>query len=373
MRIGSGFYYGPGQTEDQLQPEANDRIGKTISSGSLLAYPLDTNQIFANYNINDPNLGFQPRAYGIGYRIPERILQYTASVQQELPGNTVLTVAYVGSQGRNLFLRSITNKIVSVGMNPTTGAAIVNREFGNRFAEIDYKTSGGRDHYDSMQATLNRRYKAGLSLGAQYTWGHSIGNSGGSNEANTAGNPYDFNADHGSNNFDVRQSFNLSALYEMPFGKGKKYLANAPAFADAILGGWQLGGVVNARTGVPVDILITRPDVVYRDNRDGKIYANPVLVGSTVETTPIINTPGGGNSRNVRRPDVVPGVDPYLSGGLGLINPAAFAIPLPGTFGNSARNSLSGPSLGQLDLTLGKKFPIRNAPTSNSRRRFTTS
>ncbi|HWB87206.1 MAG TPA: TonB-dependent receptor [Bryobacteraceae bacterium] len=358
FRIGSGFYYGPGQTEDQLQPEANDRIGKTITSGPLLAYPLDINQIFSSYDINDPNLGFQPRAYAPGYTIPERILQYTASVQQELPGRTVLTVAYVGNQGRNLFLRSITNKIVSLDMNPTTGAAIVNREFGNRFAEIDYKTSGGRDYYSSMQVTLNRQFNSGLSLGLQYTWGHSIGNSGGSNEANTAGNPYDFNADHGSNNFDVRQSFNMTALYELPFGKGKRYLQNASGFENALFSGWQLGGVMNARTGVPVDILITRPDYVYQDKRDGKIYANPVVVGGQVMTIPVINTPGGGNSRNVRRPDVVAGVDPYLRNGLNWINPAAFAVPLPGTFGNSSRNSLTGPGLSQLDLTLSKKFPV---------------
>ncbi|MBZ5585040.1 MAG: TonB-dependent receptor [Acidobacteriia bacterium] len=358
FRAGSGFYYGPGQTEDQLQPEANDRIGKTISSGPLLAYPLDVKQIYTSYNINDPNLGFQPRAYGPGYRIPERILQYTASVQQELPGNTLLTVAYVGSQGRNLFLRSITNKILSVGMNPTTGTAIVNREFGNRFAEIDYKTSGGRDYYSSMQVTANRRYSSGLSLGMQYTWGHSIGNSAGSNEANTAGNPYDFNADHGSNNFDIRQSFNMTALYELPFGKGKKHLAQASPLMEAVLGGWQFGGIVNARTGVPVDVLITRPDVLYQDSRDGRFYANPVVVGGQVMSTPVINTLGGGNSRNVRRPDVVAGVDPYLRNGLNWINPAAFSIPLPGAFGNSSRNSLTGPGLSQLDLTLGKKFPF---------------
>ena len=54
FRIGSGYYYGPGQTEDQLQPEANDRIGKTITSGPLLAYPLDINQIYSSYDINDP-------------------------------------------------------------------------------------------------------------------------------------------------------------------------------------------------------------------------------------------------------------------------------------------------------------------------------
>src|SRR5205807_2513640 len=170
LRIGSGYYYGPGQTEDQLQPSANDRIGRTISSGPQLAYPFDTNSIFQTYNINDPDLGYQPRAYGVGYGIPERILSYTASVQQTVPGNAVLTVAYVGSQGRNLFLRSVTNKIVGVTMNPTTGAGSAVREFGNRFAEIDYKTSGGTDNYNSMQITLNRRYSSGLSLGAQYGW-----------------------------------------------------------------------------------------------------------------------------------------------------------------------------------------------------------
>jgi hypothetical protein len=358
FRVGSGFYYGPGQGEDQVQPSANDRIGRTISSGSLLQYPLNTADIFSNYNINDTSLGYQPRAYGPGYTVPERILSYTASVQQALPGEAVLTVAYVGSQGRNLFLRSTTNKIVSLGMNAATGAAIVNREFGNRFAEIDYKTSGGTDHYDSMQTTLNRRYKSGLSVGAQWTWSHGIGNSGGSNEANTAGNPFNFGADRGNNNFDIRHSFNLTALYELPFGKGKKFMTNASKTSDAFLGGWNLGGVVNARTGVPVDVLITRPDVVYQDKRDGAIYSSPVVAGGEVMTTPVVNTLGGGNSRNVRRPDVVAGVDPYLHNGLGWVNPAAFSTPKPGTYGNSSRNSLAGPGLQQFDITLSKKFAV---------------
>jgi len=76
FRIGGGYYYGPGQTEDQLQPEANDRIGTTITSGPLLQYPLNTAAVVANYNINSPTLGYQPRAYSPGYRVPERVLSY---------------------------------------------------------------------------------------------------------------------------------------------------------------------------------------------------------------------------------------------------------------------------------------------------------
>jgi hypothetical protein len=380
FRIGAGYYFGPGQTEDQLQPEANDRIGTTISSGSLLAYPFDTAVAFSNYNINNPNLQYQPRAYAPGYRIPERVLSYTASVQQQLPGNAVLTVAYVGSQGRNLFLRSITNKIIGVTMNPTTGAGAAIREFfsvvtspgavTNRFAEIDYKTSGGTDHYDALQMTLNRRYSSGLSLGMQYSWAHGIGDSGGSNEANTAGNPFNFKADRGSNNFDVRQSLNMSALYDLPAGKGKKYMSSAPLLADALLGGWQLGGIVNARTGVPIDILIVRPDLAYRDNRDGSTYASPLIVNGQIVTTPVVNTLGGGNSRNIRRPDVVAGVDPYLRNGLSWINPAAFSVPAAGSFGNSGRNSLSGPGLSQFDITLSKKFKFAETRNVEFRSEF---
>lgn len=348
FRIGAGFFYGPGQTEDQLQPEANDRIGRTISGSSPLnIYPLDVAAVYAGYNINDPNLGYQPRAYYPGYAIPERVLSYTASVQQSLPGHTVLTVAYVGSQGRNLFLRSITNLITGATMNPTTGAAVIQRQFGNRFAEIDYKTSGGRSHYDSLQTTLNRRYSTGFSISGQYTYGHDIGNSAGSNEANTAQSPYNFNLDRGNNNFDIRHSANFAALYDLPFGRNK------------LVGGWQLGGVFNARSGVPVDVLITRPDVAYQDTRDGRLYSTPVLdTNGAIYTTPVVNTPGGGSSRNVRRPNVVAGVNPYLNQGLQFLNPAAFSLPAQGTFGNYGRNALHGPNLTQLDLTLSKKFNV---------------
>src|SRR5207253_2540464 len=184
FRIGAGYFFGPGQPEDTIQPLESDRMSRTLSSN--IAFPFDTTSIIANYNINDPSLGFQPRAYAPGYKIPEQVLSYTFSVQQKLPGQTVLTVAYVGSQGRNLFLRSIANKITAVATNPTTGSAIVTREFGNRFAEIDYKTSGGRDHYNALQTVISRRYSKGLTMGLQHTWGRSIGNSQGSNEALTS-------------------------------------------------------------------------------------------------------------------------------------------------------------------------------------------
>ena len=357
FRIGAGYFFGPGQPEDTIQPLESDRISRTLTSN--IQYPLDTASIISTYDINSTSLGFQPRAYAPGYKIPEKILSYTASIQQKLPGQAVLTMAYVGSQGRNLFLRSIANKIVSLTTNPATGAATAVREFGGRFAEIDYKTSGGKDHYNALQTTLNRRFSKGLTFGLSHTWGRSIGNSNGSNEAVTASNPYNFDADYGNNTYDVRHSLNVTALWEIPVGRANS--VDLGTIGNYVVGGWELGGVYNFRTGLPVPIQITRPDIVYVDQRNGRIYSSPIVVGGVVQTLAVVNTPGGGNSRNVRHPDAVAGVSPYIenpSDKKVYLNPAAFALPAAGSFGNMSRNPFTGPSLAQFDLTLHKRVPI---------------
>src|SRR5262249_1519001 len=151
IRGGFGIFYGPGQTEDLIQPIESDLINTVISGGSVS--PLDVPPTGANFINNPNNRAFAPRAYSADYKVPERIYQFNLNWQQELPGKFVTTVAYVGSQGRNLFLRTITNRIVSV--EPSTGFVL--RQFdisqgpGVRpqtpFAEIDMKTSGGHDSY----------------------------------------------------------------------------------------------------------------------------------------------------------------------------------------------------------------------------------
>src|SRR6185503_3662827 len=363
IRGGFGIFVGPGQTEDQIQPIESERINTTLTSGPLLAYPLDPALVRPNFINNPNNRSYQPRAYSDDYILPEKVYQYTTSIQQELPGNMAATAAYIGSQGRNLFLRSIANRTIGLQSNGATAATQI-REFDlvtrnadgtiatiqRPYAEIDYKTSGGHDTYNSMQLSLSRRSARGLSMNAQYALGYSKGNTGGSNEATTAGNNAraiaDFDYDNGYNNFDVRHTFNLSLLYSIP-GTGP------------IAGGWTVGAIGNARSGLPVPVLIGRSDIVYVDAA-GIVWAN-----AAIGRTAVINTPGGGASRSTRRPDVVPGVDPFIKdGGLLFLNPAAFATPKPGTFGNLERNSIHGPSFRQLDLVVGKRVRVggtRNA------------
>ena len=365
IRAGFGINYGPGQTEDQIQPIESDRISSTLSNVNN-AFPANIATIVANFNANPTNRNYQPRAYDrANYEVPERIFSYTASLQQELPYKMALTLAYVGSQGRNLFLRSVTNQITQVltNVNPAS-AAIVIREFSivtpgaagqnptvqNPFAEVDYKRSGGHDSYNALQVSLARRFNTGVTLNAQYTYGTSRGNTAGSNEALTAGNiarkTADFDYDDGFNNFDVRHTFNVSAIYTLPFGNK---LSGA---SRAIFGGWEVGTIMNSRSGLPIPVQITRPDIVYVD------AAGVVWGGPAVGRTAVINTPGGGNSRNVRRPDLISGVDPFLNKDRNILNPAAFAIPKPGTYGNLERNAIHGPSFFQQDLIVAKKFAI---------------
>lgn len=377
IRLGGGVYYGPGQTEDQIQPEANDRVTRTFAAGSGKVYPISPqNDVYATYDINSPTLGYQPRAYTPTYKVPERVVSYTASVQQQLPGNFQFMVGYVGSSGRNLFLRSITNLITGVTTNGSTGAGTAIRQFGGRFAEIDYKTSGGTDQYNSLQTTLQRRFAHGFSMGAQYTWAHELGTSSGSNEATTSQEPlqsYGAKPEYGRGTFDIRNSLNVSTLYDLPFGKGRAISLSGPL--DLVAGGWQLGGIVNFRSGVPIDVLITRPDVAYvgvtGSPYAGQTFSSPVtsaacpafisngsLYGPGVCTLAVQNVPGGGNTRNIRRPNVVQGVNPVLRNGLQFLNPAAYSTPAAGTFGNARRNDVSGPNLAQLDVTLSKDFAL---------------
>lgn len=427
LRGGWGIYYGPGQVEDQIQPIESDRINSTLAGSATVRFDPNiqqfVNTIRTNF-INDPfNRQYQPRAYAPEYLVPERIFSFTGSLQQELPYKVVATVAYVGSRGHNLFLRGLSNTlrpgnaVILNGSALPTDAGIVNRTDATGrvigittirqfdlinnaalgvcpaatasnpickpFAEIDTKTSGGADKYDALQITLARRISSGLTLNAQYTYAKSRGNTSGSNEARTAAQPVggdvrpsgdynNYNADIGRNSFDIRHTFNVSGIYDLPFGKGKKW--DLGSVGNAILGNIEVGTIINARSGVPIDITITRPDTVLVCNQAGgcivptptgtATYAQGFVTNafSASANTPlppgfitVQNAPGGGSSRQTRRPNLVAGISPYLNNDRNLLNPAAFTAPAPGTFGDLPRNALEGPSFVQTDFIFNKR------------------
>jgi hypothetical protein len=322
VRAGFGLYYGPGQFEDRIQPIENAierrRVGASDVPNNGLQYPVPPELLRNSLSI---------RGYTHS-RPDEYNMQYGASVSHELPANLNLTVGYTGSRGKDMFLRGVANIV-----DPVTRVRPV-----PAYGQIDYKTSGcldatinnygvtgcGKASYDALQIGLTRRFLSGLSGGLQYQYSRNKGTTQGSNEAATTQNTFDYETEYGTNPQDIPHTFNGSLVYQVP-GQG------------LWTGGWRVGGIVNARSGVPINVTINRPD-------------NITVSGQTV-----VNIPGG-NSRGTQRPDLVPGVDPYLKDGVRWLNPAAFATPQPGTFGNLPRNFLRGPSFWQADLMLSKDF-----------------
>ena len=176
-----------------------------------------------------------------------------------------------------------------------------------------------------MSAT--RRFRAGFTGGLQYQYSRNKGTTQGSNEAATTQNTFDYETEYGTNPQDIPHTFNGSLVYLIP-GEG---LLDAAAGASAA-SSTRAAACRSTST-------ISRPD-------------NATVNGATVTNIP------GGNSRGTQRPDLVPGVDPYLKDGVRWLNPAAFATPQPGTFGNLPRNFLRGPSFWQARPDVQQGLPL---------------
>ena len=329
VRGGFGLFFGPGQFEDRIQPIENFIERRRAQAAEVpnngLAYPF-----------TGLNLGSLLSVRGYTHRRPDEYnMQYGVSISRELPGEINFTAGYTGSQGKDMFLRGVGNTLNDVTrtrLEPAVG-------------QVDYKTSGcvdgliisgqpvsgcGYATYDALQLSATRRFRSGFTGGMQYQYSRNKGTTQGSNEAATTQNTFNFETEYGTNPQDIPDTFNGSLVYLIP-GEG------------LLKGGWRVGGIVNARSGVPINVVISRPDT------------------TTAGGATVINIPGG-NSRGTQRPDLIPGVNPYLeSGGVRWLNPAAFTTPQPGTFGNLPRNFLRGPEFWQLDLMFSKDLRFLNS------------
>ncbi len=323
LRAGFGLFYGPGQFEDRIQPIENYIERRRVQAADVpangLQYPVPASQLANLLSIR-----------GYTHHYPNEFnMQYGVSLSRELPAEINFTVGYTGSQGKDMFLRGVGNVLnVNTRVRPVPP-----------YGQIDYKTAGcvdgltiagfpvsgcGYAQYNALQVSATRRFRSGFTGGVQYQFSRNRGTTQGSNEAATTQNTFDYETEYGINPQDIPHTFNGSLVYLIP-GQG------------IWTGGWRIGGIVNARSGVPINVVISRPD-------------NATVNGVTVTNIP------GGNSRGTQRPDLIPGVNPYLKDGVRWLNPAAFATPQPGSFGNLPRNFLRGPGFWQADLMVSKDF-----------------
>ncbi len=322
LRGGYGIYYDQSPLAPAEALYFNSPFFDNNIFFSLPGLPLTLNDPFPSFfpfPLPDSALAIQ-RNLRTGY-----MQHWNFNVERQLGEKNVIEVAYVGSKGTKLLTARDINQPQPSVLPP--GLPIVPRP-DPRFDDIDLLESRGNSNYNALQARFQRRWSRGLYALVSYTWSKSIDDA--SNFFSSAGDPnfpqnsYDVAAERGRSNFDVRHRLSASYSYALPFGKGQS------GWEGTLLGGWETHGIITLQSGRPF----------------------------TVALLPEIDNSGTGRSilgfGANDRPNLIG--NPELSSPTTLqwFNPAAFAFPAPGTFGDAGRNILDGPGFQNVNASIVK-------------------
>lgn len=254
-----------------------------------------------------------------------KVDQWNLSIQRELPNDSSLTVAYVGSSSYDIESDNNLN-----APPPGPGALNPRRPFpqyGSNVTALTY----GHSTYEALQLTYDWRFYKNLSILSDYTWSKSLDNIL-TNEDNVGGgaggpqNPNDTKAEKALSGFDVPFRFVTSIIYQLPVGKGHAFTVHSTV-GQAIVSGWEVGGIYTVQHGSPHTPTVS-PD--------------PANNGTPARPDRLCN---GNLPRGLRTPAK-------------WYNPACFAPAAPYTFGNSARDVIFAPGLANLDFLVDRTFNL---------------
>ncbi len=240
---------------------------------------------------------------------------------------------YLAQNAAGSFAGAIENTTLAAHLRPN-----------QQFATITYLDSGGDSYYHSLQATARKRFDSGFLLGVAYTFGKSMddqstdpvgSSSGGGLSTTGAGTTVDirnWRNNRGLSDFDRKHVVSVNTIYDLPFGKGKRFFNNVPRPVDAVVGGWSLNGIGIFESGEPFSVL----SGAFTENASHQSRVG--LSGATQPTPSVQYLPG------VVGPALFP-------------NNTGFALPTPGSDG-IGRNTFRGPTYYNLDLSATKTFII---------------
>jgi hypothetical protein len=337
IRVGYGVFYG-GEENQGGNPNRGESAPFNISPilQSTNSNPWVTNTYFtggivAGYPVNvftlPAPLSFRDLAQDFRNTL---IHKWNLAIQQELPWQTALEIAYVGNHTAHGLLQPNQNACPNTRIANYSCTAIGSDRPINYVGDLFGTASFGYGNYNGLTAKLEKRFSGGLQFLASYTYGHALANSGttlsGSNGLQNL-DPYNYNASYASASWDIRHNFVTSFTYEIPFGKGKKLGTDMSKAANAVAGNWQLNGILTLHTGQPFTI-------------DGS---------------------GCTGYWSACMPQLVTGQNPNAapSGGrtpADWFNLAAFTIAPPLTEGNLGLQSNNGPPYKNLDFSVFKDF-----------------
>jgi len=294
------------------------------------------------------------------------LISWTLGIEQQITANTTFTLRYVGSHGYHEIVGLDANTPVPTICPASPCPATYPGTFpaglaGTPVPAGSYYIPAGRPKanptlantwtwfslvdslYNALELDFNRRFSNGLALRGVYTWSKAL-DDGDSVNATTAGNapglvanPYDIRADWGPATYDIRNIGIISAVYDLPFGRGQRYGSSLSGFGAVMASGWSVNSIITLQSGFPFTAQLSYNPSNNGDTRNPvRPFINPNFTGN-----PIIGTPQQ------------------------WFNPAVFLQPPPnsGFFGNATRNNLVGPGLATWDFSAVKNTKVREQLT----------
>ncbi|MDQ3650013.1 MAG: TonB-dependent receptor [Acidobacteriota bacterium] len=289
----------------------------------------------ANGRIFLPN-GVFARALPEKQRLPT-VDAYNVTLQYQLSNTTSVEVAYVGNKGSHTFAGDgpgiNINQPAPVNFGTDTNAR---RPYFQRFGwtqDIDFFCNCADNRYDSLQAKFTRRFNNSFSINANYTLARSLQNDG---------DQFFYNREltRGAAGWDRKHTFIFTNVADVPVGRGRRFMTDAPKVVDSIIGGFQFNSATRIASGRPFGIGFNRGDT-YSGQR-GSVDVGPDFPN-------LVGTPELGVFR--RNGEIFFINDP----GIGQSG-SAFGVPTLGSYGDLGRNVLRGPWYWNTDASLFKKF-----------------
>ncbi len=265
---------------------------------------------------------------------PDLTQMYNLSIQHEFRPNWLLEVGYLGNRATRLAVSTQIND-ARPALPTDTSTPQSRRRISPVLGNLPYLAPQGNSSYNAMTVNLETRFSKGFSFLGNYTWSRALGVAPPvTNAINTTPvlDAFNLRREYSPLEFDVINRVSLTWIYELPFGKGKKFLSRGSRALDHLAGGWQINGISTMQGGFPI--------------------------------TPVLGFSLGRTFTN-SRPNAIG--DPTLTSRQpnDWLNPAAFAVPsnaeiAGGNFhGNAGRGSVRSPGFVNFDFSAGKNFDLR--------------
>jgi hypothetical protein len=341
LRAGGGIFYSPPDANPWFDMARNVPVAALVGSTGGTRFGI-ADQLFQTSSavVRQPGFGIiDPHSRS------SRIQQWNFGIQQELLPNFLLDVAYVGSASTHLQHQENFNWQMPLMTCYCHGGKVIQpvtylpAPYQMLNLESGIFQNAISANYSSLQVKAEKRFSHGFSFLSSYTFSKSLDTASSNRDGGPDGwlalatpHLWDRRLDYGPSVFDVQHNFVNSALYELPFGAGKKFANNLNGPASKLVSGWQIGGISVIRTGLPGSCIVDNDQAVNTVGRETD-YCNAVGAGMN---------PNNGPRRRDQWWDIT-----------------AFSLPTDeDVFGNAGRSVLRGPKFVTFDFSAMKNTKI---------------